>query len=106
MMSKIYFVLSLTLCALLLFQKCLTAANPDKPDFWVRNNSGTITHTWTGNDPDQALVMNMQGLKVVMQFQSSFTNFCPLEIFLKRIGVGRDAGSCGASSSVNLAAPK
>jgi len=72
-MSKIYFVLSLTLCALLLFQKCLTAANPDKPDFWVRNNSGTITHTWKGTDPDQSLVMNMQGLKVVMQVQSSVT---------------------------------
>ena len=39
-------------------------------------------------------------------FQSSFTNFCPLEIFLKRIGVGRDAGSCCASSPANLAAPK
>ena len=27
-------------------------------------------------------------------FQSSFTNFCPLEMVLKRLGVGRDAGSC------------
>ena len=29
-------------------------------------------------------------------FQSSFTNFCPLEIGLKKIGVGNDAGSCCA----------
>ena len=46
----------------------IIAANPDKPDFWVRNDAGTITHNWTDN-PDQSLVMNMQGLKVVMQFQ-------------------------------------
>ena len=26
--------------------------------------------------------------------QSSFTNFCPLEIMLKKVGVGKDAGSC------------
>jgi len=26
--------------------------------------------------------------------QSSFTNFCPLEIMLKKCGVGREAGSC------------
>ena len=26
--------------------------------------------------------------------QSSFTNFCPLEMILKKIGVGRDASSC------------
>jgi hypothetical protein len=30
--------------------------------------------------------------------QSSFTNFCPLEIVLKRIGVGRDGGSCCATN--------
>ena len=29
--------------------------------------------------------------------QSSFTNFCPLELILKKIGVGRDAGSCCAA---------
>ena len=46
---------------------------PDKPNFWVRNDAGTITHTWTDN-PDESLVMNMQGLKVVMQFQSSVTD--------------------------------
>lgn len=46
----------------------------EKPDFWVRNNAGTITHKWTGNDPDQSLVMNMQGRKVVMQLHSSVTN--------------------------------
>ena len=27
-------------------------------------------------------------------FQSSFTNFCPLEIMLKKCGMGRDAGNC------------
>ena len=26
--------------------------------------------------------------------QSSFTNFCPLEMILKKLGVGRDARSC------------
>ena len=28
--------------------------------------------------------------------QSSFTNFCPLEMMLKKAGVGKDAGSCCA----------
>jgi hypothetical protein len=65
---------SLALCIMFLIPEIVTAANPDKPDFWVRNNAGTITHTWTGNDPDQSLVMNMQGRKVVMQFHSSLTN--------------------------------
>jgi hypothetical protein len=31
--------------------------------------------------------------------QSSFTNFCPLEMFLKKIGVGCDAGSCCGNKS-------
>ncbi|MCX6226964.1 MAG: hypothetical protein NTV01_19815, partial [Bacteroidia bacterium] len=66
-------VRSLVLLTIVLIPECLAAASSDKPDFWARNDSGTITHTWKGNDPDQALVMNMQGLKVVMQFQSSFT---------------------------------
>jgi hypothetical protein len=26
--------------------------------------------------------------------QSSITKFCPLELILKKLGVGRDAGSC------------
>ena len=26
--------------------------------------------------------------------QSSFTNFCPLELILKTCGVGKEAGSC------------
>ena len=26
--------------------------------------------------------------------QSSFTNFCPLEIMLKKAGIGREAGGC------------
>ena len=30
-------------------------------------------------------------------FQSSFTSFCPLELILKKLGVGRDAGSCCAA---------
>ena len=32
--------------------------------------------------------------------QSSFTNFCPLEMILKKFGVGRDAGSCCAANPV------
>lgn len=71
--SRLNLVRSLALCTSLLITECLAAASPGKSDFWVRNDEGTITHTWTGNDPDQALVMNMQGLKVVMQFHSSFT---------------------------------
>ena len=27
-------------------------------------------------------------------FQSSFTNFCPLEIVLKKLGVGKEASCC------------
>ena len=52
----------------------ISIAPHQKPDFWVPNSAGTITHSWKGNDPDQSLVMNMQGLKVVMQVHSSFTN--------------------------------
>ena len=48
-----------------------STVNPDKNPFWVRNEAGTITHTWTGNVPDQEMVMNLQGLRVVMQFQCS-----------------------------------
>ena len=29
--------------------------------------------------------------------QSSFTHFCPLEIILRKLGVGRDGGSCCAT---------
>ncbi|HBB92784.1 MAG TPA: hypothetical protein DC042_13990 [Bacteroidales bacterium] len=71
--SRLIGVSSLVLSTILIIPVSLTATNPDKPDFWVRNESGTITHTWAGNDPDQTLVMNMQGLKVVMQVKSSFT---------------------------------
>ncbi len=71
--SRLNLVRSVALCLVFTVPECLPAANPDKPDFWVRNDAGTITHTWTGSDPDQALVMNMQGLKVVMQVHSSFT---------------------------------
>ena len=28
--------------------------------------------------------------------QSSLTRFCPLEIILRKLGVGKSAGSCGA----------
>lgn len=70
---RLTLVCSLLFCMMIFTPECLAAENPDKPDFWVRNDVGAITHTWTGNDPDQSLVMNMQGLKVVMQFQSSFT---------------------------------
>ncbi|MFA5814201.1 MAG: hypothetical protein WC865_01075 [Bacteroidales bacterium] len=66
-------VRSLVLLTIVVIPECLAAASADKPVFWVRNDAFNITHTWKGNDPDQALVMNMQGLKVVMQFQSSFT---------------------------------
>lgn len=65
---------ALVLFMVLLIPACLDAAGPDKPDFWVRNSAGTITHTWSANDPDQSLVMNMQGQKVVMQVNCSFTN--------------------------------
>ena len=58
----------------LLIPEFLTAANDDKPGFWIRNEAGTITHTWTADTPDRSLVMNMQGLKVVMQLNSSLTN--------------------------------
>ncbi len=30
-------------------------------------------------------------------FQSSFTSFCPLEMILKKIGVGREGESCCAA---------
>ncbi len=72
--SRLNLSSSLAFCIMFLMPEFLTAANHDKPDFWVRNDAGTITHTWTGNDPDQSLVMNLQGRKVVMQFHSSVTN--------------------------------
>lgn len=31
--------------------------------------------------------------------QSSFTNFCPLEMILKKCGIGKDAGSCCEAKS-------
>ena len=49
----------------------LNSAIPEKPDFWIRDKTGRITHTWTGSDQNESLVMCMQGLKVVMQVQSS-----------------------------------
>ena len=38
--------------------------------------------------------------------QSSFTNFCPLEMILKKLGVGREAGSCCGVSQVEPGASK
>ncbi len=43
--SRLNLVLSLVLCIMFLIPEFLTASNPDKPDFWVRNDAGTITHT-------------------------------------------------------------
>ncbi len=71
-MTRINLVRLLVLCSMYLVPQCLISANPDKPDFWIRNAAGSITHTWTDN-PDQSLVINMQGLRVVMQVQSSVT---------------------------------
>jgi hypothetical protein len=39
-------------------------------------------------------------------FQSSFTNFCPLEMILKKLGVGRDAGSCCETRPAQAASGK
>ena len=39
-------------------------------------------------------------------FQSSLTHFCPLEMFLKKIRVGRDAGSCCVASQSEAGTPK
>ncbi len=61
----------LILSIMLIIPAFLTASNNDKPDFWTRNDAGTITHTWAADTPAQSLVMNMQGLKVVMQVNSS-----------------------------------
>jgi hypothetical protein len=49
----------------------IVAANSDKPDFWIRNDAGNITHTWTGENSGDTLVVCMQGRKVVMEVQSS-----------------------------------
>lgn len=38
--------------------------------------------------------------------QSSFTNFCPLEMILKKFGVGRDRGSCGEANPAQAASGK
>jgi len=38
--------------------------------------------------------------------QSSFTNFCPLEMILKKTGLGREAGSCCSASQAEAGAPK
>jgi hypothetical protein len=38
--------------------------------------------------------------------QSSFTNFCPLEIILKKCGVGCEAGSCCGKSPADTGASK
>ncbi len=71
--SRLIGIHLLVLSTILLIPVCLSAQDDNKPDFWIRNDAGTITHTWAGNDPDQELVMNMQGLRVVMQVHSSVT---------------------------------
>jgi hypothetical protein len=38
--------------------------------------------------------------------QSSFTSFCPLELILKKCGVGREAGSCGAGTEAGTGTAK
>lgn len=38
--------------------------------------------------------------------QSSFTNFCPLEMILKKCGVGREAGSCCAGAETETSTAK
>jgi len=38
--------------------------------------------------------------------QSSFTNFCPLEIILKKCGVGREAGRCCAGTEAGISTAK
>ena len=69
--SRLKLVRLLVLYMMFLAPAGLVAANPDKPDFWIRNDAGNITHTWTGDNPDESMVMCMQGRKVVMQVQSS-----------------------------------
>ena len=66
-------------------------------DFWVPDDAGRITHTWTA---DESLVMCMQGRKVVMQVQASTDKgvnytvrfFHVKEDYFKRVmyQVGRD----------------
>jgi hypothetical protein len=65
---------SLVLFVMLLIPEFLSATNDDKQGFWIRNEAGSITHTWTTDTPDKSLVMNMQGRKVVMQINSSLIN--------------------------------
>jgi hypothetical protein len=49
---------------------CLGAPATATTDFWVKDDVGHITHTFSGKEP---LVMCMQGRKVVMQVQSDST---------------------------------
>jgi len=70
-LMNLKFKSSLMLSVMLIIPEFLTASNNDKPDFWTRNDVGTITHTWAADTPDHSLIMNMQGLKVVMQVSSS-----------------------------------
>jgi len=65
---------SLVLFVMLLIPEFLSATNDDKQGFWIRNEAGSITHTWTTDTTDKSLVMNMQGRKVVMQINSSLIN--------------------------------
>ena len=71
--SQLNFVSLLLSGIMVLTTGCLAAANAYKPGFWIRNEAGTVSHSWSGNDPGQSMVLNMQGRKVVMQVRSSVT---------------------------------
>ena len=49
----------------------LAAPVPAPVDFWVRDQTGRITHACGGKEP---LVLCLQGRKVVMQVQADRTN--------------------------------
>lgn len=59
--SGLKLVCLLVLCTLFVIPAYPFAANPDKPDLLISNDTGNITE-----DSNQSLAMNMQGCKVVM----------------------------------------
>jgi hypothetical protein len=66
-----YPLISALLTVVIAWAPGLAASAPAAGDFWVRDQTGRITHTCTGTEP---LVMCMQGRKVVMQVRSDTTN--------------------------------
>jgi len=64
-------VITLLLTALPVRADDLAAPVPAPADFWVRDQTGRITHACGDKEP---LVLCMQGRKVVMQVQSDRTN--------------------------------